>query len=219
MDHDEDYDLSTIATPDDDTYLNSPSGEHHHIIAKGDIGKDMSKGNIFKEKPKRGNPQPRERKRAQSTPVGYVEEDDDEEEEISAVSTMDSDDSIGVIDRFRSMFNCVDEPNLAVEKRRMKAERTEHLMEEEIPPGTEAFHVFGRNVDEAGNTYEGQFLGGIRDGFGTIHYVETNDRYEGQWFNDKPHGPGKLVMGDGIGNFEGVWHKGTLSQVKQGETS
>ena len=46
MDHDEDYDLSTIATPDDDTYLNSPSGEHHHIIAKGDIGKDMSKGNI-----------------------------------------------------------------------------------------------------------------------------------------------------------------------------
>eukprot|EP00978_Attheya_sp_CCMP212_P003334 scaffold6888_cov48-Attheya_sp.AAC.1 len=216
MDHDEDYDLSTIATPDDDTYLNSPSGP---IIVKGDIGKDMSKGNKFKEKPKRGNPQPRERKRAQSTPVGYAEDDDDDED-ISQVSTMDSEDSMGVIDRFKKIFNCVDESNLVAEKRRMKAERTEHLMEDEIPPpGSEAFHVFGRNVDEAGNTYEGQFLGGIRDGFGTIHYVETNDRYEGQWFNDKPHGPGKLVMGDGIGNFEGVWHKGTLSQVKQGVAS
>jgi hypothetical protein len=217
MDYDEDYDVSTIATPDDDTYLNSPSGPHTPIIAKGDISKDMSKGNRFKEKPKRGNPQPRERKRAHSTPAGYAEED---EEDISQVSTMDSEDSIGVIDKFKNLFSCVDESNLVVEKRRKKAERTEHLMEDEIPPhGTEAFHVFGRNVDEAGNTYEGQFLGGIRDGFGTIHYVETNDRYEGQWFNDKPHGPGKLVMGDGIGNFEGVWHKGTLSQVKQGETS
>lgn len=60
--------------------------------------------------------------------------------------------------------------------------------------------AFEENLFENGYTathiictlrYNGNFLNGLKNGFGTIYY-ENGDLYEGNWLNDKRHGSGIL---------------------------
>lgn len=47
-----------------------------------------------------------------------------------------------------------------------------------------------------GATYTGQWLDGMRDGYGTQLWPDGS-RYEGMWSYDKANGQGKLVHADG----------------------
>uniref|UniRef100_A0A7S2L014 Uncharacterized protein n=1 Tax=Leptocylindrus danicus TaxID=163516 RepID=A0A7S2L014_9STRA len=79
---------------------------------------------------------------------------------------------------------------------------------------------FLRMVDDFDNIFEGQYNAeGLRDGYGTMYYASTKDKYEGEWLSGKPHGLGKLCRGDGTGEFEGLWSHGSLHGIKQGIAS
>lgn len=54
-----------------------------------------------------------------------------------------------------------------------------------------------------GATYQGQWLNGQRDGYGTQLWPDGS-RYEGQWQNDKANGQGRLIHADGD-VYEGQW--------------
>ena len=54
-----------------------------------------------------------------------------------------------------------------------------------------------------GATYEGQWLNGMRDGYGTQLWPDGS-RYEGCWAFDKANGHGKLMHADGD-IYEGQW--------------
>ena len=72
-------------------------------------------------------------------------------------------------------------------------------------------------VDEFGNIYIGQINSdGVRHGIGSMIYASTEDKYDGHWFCDRPHGIGKLRSGNGHGEFVGVWKHGVLQSIKEG---
>lgn len=73
-------------------------------------------------------------------------------------------------------------------------------------------------TDKDGNRYRGEMSGGMRHGFGTLIYAETQDVYQGDFENDVPHGAGKYIRsgGDKNGTFEGLWVDGKVDQVKKG---
>ncbi len=66
---------------------------------------------------------------------------------------------------------------------------------------------FGRKYDEVGNLiYEGQFSNGLRDGFGTVYWV-NGDKYVGSLNNDKISGNGRLTHA-GLGSYDGSFLDG-----------
>lgn len=73
-------------------------------------------------------------------------------------------------------------------------------------------------TDKDGNRYKGEMSGGLRHGYGTLIYAETQDVYQGDFENDVPHGAGKYIRsgGDKNGTFEGLWFNGKVDQVKKG---
>lgn len=54
-----------------------------------------------------------------------------------------------------------------------------------------------------GNTYEGEWINGIREGSGRMVY-SNGDVYEGEWKNDKRHGQGTYTWKDG-GEYTGEY--------------
>lgn len=53
--------------------------------------------------------------------------------------------------------------------------------------------------------YEGEFVDGLRHGFGMYTYGETGNKYEGEWANNLKHGIGKMIFaneGEYFGRFE-----------------
>ena len=46
-----------------------------------------------------------------------------------------------------------------------------------------------------GDTYEGDFKNGVREGEGTMTYGESGNKYEGQWKNNYKDGIGKMTFG------------------------
>ena len=56
---------------------------------------------------------------------------------------------------------------------------------------------------KTGATYQGQWLGGFRDGYG-IQIWPDGARYEGQWKDNRAHGHGKFIHVDGD-IYEGNW--------------
>lgn len=55
---------------------------------------------------------------------------------------------------------------------------------------------FGPYVYEGGNTYTGQYKGGLREGLGEETTAE-GDGYKGQWLRDMKHGKGRMVLSNG----------------------
>lgn len=58
----------------------------------------------------------------------------------------------------------------------------------------------------AAGQYEGEFVGGKREGQG-IFVTPAGDRYEGQWKDDEPEGTGRMTYALG-GSYEGEWQQG-----------
>lgn len=60
---------------------------------------------------------------------------------------------------------------------------------------------------ETGNKYDGDWVGKIKDGLGTMIWAVNGTTYIGQWRNNVPHGQGKFVKANGDVH-EGSWYKG-----------
>ena len=57
-----------------------------------------------------------------------------------------------------------------------------------------------------GDVYEGQWLKGKKNGFGSYTSADPNAPvYEGEWKMNKRHGSGKLISRDGAVLEEGIW--------------
>lgn len=57
------------------------------------------------------------------------------------------------------------------------------------------------------STYEGEFHAGKMEGFGKRTYTNGNI-HEGMWYQDKPHGPGKIFKASDGSYKEGEWDMG-----------
>ena len=60
-----------------------------------------------------------------------------------------------------------------------------------------------------GSLYEGQWVNGLRNGFGTMIY-ETGEKYQGKWQGDVPHGDGNLTYPNDF-MYSGEWKNGARS--------
>ncbi|OMJ86285.1 hypothetical protein SteCoe_12273 [Stentor coeruleus] len=61
--------------------------------------------------------------------------------------------------------------------------------------------------------YEGGWNMGVKEGFGTINWVETKKMYSGQWENDNFHGFGKLVVEEKV-VYKGIFENGVIIKGK-----
>lgn len=80
-------------------------------------------------------------------------------------------------------------------------DRAEHPMAYKNDRDYEKVDQFGRVTKgpmtlKNGATYQGQWMSGLRDGYG-VQLWPDGSRYEGNWRNDKANGQGKLVHADG----------------------
>ena len=80
----------------------------------------------------------------------------------------------------------------------------------------------GNGTWEMGNgaTYVGQFVDGLREGFGTFTWSEKGSKsgvsYEGEWKNNRRHGKGKMIYApDPKDGFEGSVDEGNWINGKQ----
>ena len=58
-----------------------------------------------------------------------------------------------------------------------------------------------------GEIYEGNFIGGLREGFGKYSYT-NGDVYEGNFKENLKHGIGKMTYHEGIGTYHGYFESG-----------
>ncbi|GMF22429.1 unnamed protein product [Phytophthora lilii] len=77
---------------------------------------------------------------------------------------------------------------------------TESDGEGEYPMSGAHHHVFPN-----GDTYEGEFADGLRNGFGIFTECATGSTYEGQWLQDLRHGSGILTSGSKDFIYDGAW--------------
>lgn len=61
-----------------------------------------------------------------------------------------------------------------------------------------------------GTTYRGAVKNSMANGLGVLTFQNGEFRYEGNWLNDKPNGPGKEYYKDGS-RFEGSFLDGNKS--------
>lgn len=65
-----------------------------------------------------------------------------------------------------------------------------------VDPNLASNPTFGPYVYENGNTYEGQYREGLREGAGE-ETTPNGDLYIGQWMRDMKHGRGRMVLANG----------------------
>ena len=55
--------------------------------------------------------------------------------------------------------------------------------------------------------YEGEFHEGLRQGIGKMIWKIRGEEYEGEWYQDEPHGKGKFKPKDGVpgGKIQEGW--------------
>ena len=111
-----------------------------------------------------------------------------------------------------------EEPQGGVYEKDKRGYYNDHKYEGEIENGKPN----GNGTWEMGNgaTYVGQFVNGLREGFGTFTWSEKGPKsgtsYEGEWLNNRQHGKGKLIyesdIKDGFegGVDEGNWIDGEM---------
>ncbi|CAK88416.1 unnamed protein product (macronuclear) [Paramecium tetraurelia] len=59
-----------------------------------------------------------------------------------------------------------------------------------------------------GDTYEGQYVNGIREGKGKYTYNPSGDKYEGEFLQNLKHGIGRLIYANNKGEYYGQWEQG-----------
>ena len=55
-----------------------------------------------------------------------------------------------------------------------------------------------------GDTYDGEFMDGIRESRGTYRYASKGEKYDGEWKDNKACGHGKFTHVEGD-TYEGQW--------------
>lgn len=70
-------------------------------------------------------------------------------------------------------------------------------------------HGYGSMTYGNGNTYVGDWEGGLKCGTGRFSDSTSGVTYVGEWSDDKMHGKGKLIFADGF-EVPGHWDKGSL---------
>ena len=61
-----------------------------------------------------------------------------------------------------------------------------------------------------GDTYDGQYINGIREGYGVYRYA-NGEKYEGEWHLNLKHGIGRMSYfkkGEQDGEYNGFWEHG-----------
>ena len=58
-----------------------------------------------------------------------------------------------------------------------------------------------------GDTYDGEFMDGTREGRGVYTYAATVEKYDGEWKNNLKHGIGKMTYSK-AGVYNGFWENG-----------
>lgn len=58
-----------------------------------------------------------------------------------------------------------------------------------------------------GDTYEGYFVEGIREGRGIYRYASNGEKYDGEWIRNQKHGIGKMTYAK-AGEYNGFWENG-----------
>ena len=48
-----------------------------------------------------------------------------------------------------------------------------------------------------GDTYEGEFMDGIRESRGVYRYAASGEKYDGEWNNGRQHGKGRYISKNG----------------------
>ena len=104
-----------------------------------------------------------------------------------------------------------EEPRGGVYEKDKEGYFTDHKYEGEIENGKP--HGNGTWTQMNGATYVGQFVNGLREGFGTFTWSsqgpESGSVYEGEYKNNRRNGKGKRTYGDGS-ILEGDWKDNEL---------
>ena len=58
-----------------------------------------------------------------------------------------------------------------------------------------------------GDTYDGEFMDGIRESRGTYRYASKGEKYDGEWKINKKHGIGRMTY-EKAGEYNGFWENG-----------
>jgi radial spoke head protein 1 len=58
-----------------------------------------------------------------------------------------------------------------------------------------------------GDTYEGEFMDGIRESRGIYRYASSNEKYDGEWKHNMKHGIGRMTYAK-AGEYNGFWENG-----------
>ena len=58
-----------------------------------------------------------------------------------------------------------------------------------------------------GDTYEGEFMDGIRESRGVYRYAASGEKYDGEWKNNMKHGIGRMTYAK-AGEYNGFWENG-----------
>ena len=111
-----------------------------------------------------------------------------------------------------------EEPQGGVYEKDKDGYYNDHKYEGEIENGK----PHGNGTWEMGNgaVYVGQFVNGLREGFGTFTWSEKGSKsgqsYEGEWLNNRQHGKGKMIYApDPKDGFEGSVDEGNWINGKQ----
>lgn len=60
---------------------------------------------------------------------------------------------------------------------------------------------------ENGDTYNGEFMDGTREGRGIYAYAATIEKYDGEWKENRKHGIGRMTYAK-TGEYNGFWENG-----------
>lgn len=58
-----------------------------------------------------------------------------------------------------------------------------------------------------GDTYEGYYIDGIREGRGVYRYASNGEKYDGEWIQNMKHGIGRMTYAT-AGEYNGFWENG-----------
>ena len=77
----------------------------------------------------------------------------------------------------------------------------------EEQPCSRGYNGVGLAKYHNGDTYNGTFVDGVREGKGVYTYAEKVEKYDGEWHENMRHGIGKMTYSE-AGEYNGFWENG-----------
>lgn len=68
----------------------------------------------------------------------------------------------------------------------------------------------GSFMASAASIYIGEWLNGMKNGYGVMDDIVTGEKYLGNWLDNKKHGSGLIVTADVV-YYEGTFHQDVLT--------